>query len=311
MATANTDTTSTATESKAKTVADDMDNRRVFGTPEEAAEYLGQCAERFEDFGKMVLAAPGLDMETGEFDPEVYTDSMDVMVSLLRNKSKIKAIVVAPVPKVSVLMESKQGQDWIAKILHKEMNHVAVRALREAEDVSNVIDQMPVTIDGYLEPGRGDSGIMETFAELYKAINQALSSKVPAWAKARLIKSELKKAMESKGYAENFYPVLEDYKGQSLFVAALNLGIAAAKRKALDPTIFQRWLDSRDSKVLSIGEDSEDEEFNLDIGAMSESMLEETGEPATETDEPAGDDADTATDSETQPAADADADPTT
>lgn len=299
-------------EPKALTVADDMDNRRIFATPQAAAEYLGQCGTRFSDFGAMILAAPGIDMATGEFDPEIYSESMDVMVTLLRNKSKIKAVVVAPVPKIDVLLDSESGKAWVAKILHKEMNHVAVRALREAEDVSTVIDQMPTTIDGYLEPGRGDSGIMETFNELYKPINSALAAKVPAWAKARLIKSELKKAFESKAYAETFYPVLEDFRGQSLFVAALELGKASATRKGFDPAIFQRWLDTRDSKAYNAGEpDSDDEEFSLDIGAMSESMLTEDkpAETVAET-APATKAVTEGTDS-TEAPADADADPTT
>jgi hypothetical protein len=310
-------TTAAAAESKAKTVADDMDNRRIFATADDAAQYLGQCAERFADFGTMTLAAPGIDAE-GNFDPEVYTDSMDVMVTLLRNKSKIKAIVVAPTPKPHVLLglsaddyaalDNATGKAWIEKILHKEMNHVAVRALRDAEDVSVVIDQMPTTIEGYLEPGRGDSGIMEAFNELYKQINTALAAKVPAWAKARLIKSELKKAFESKAYAENFYPVLEDFKGTSLFVAGLNLGLAAAKRKGLDGAIFQRWLDTRNQKPFTAGAtDDEDEEFSLDIGAMSESML---AEESTDADAATSGDADTSADSGDAPA-DADADPTT
>jgi hypothetical protein len=56
---------------------------------------------------------------------------------------------------------------------------------------------------------------METFDLLYKGIDAALSQKLPVWSKARFIKSELKKALESKGYASEFYPALEDYKGQS------------------------------------------------------------------------------------------------
>jgi hypothetical protein len=292
-----TEQTQTAAAEKAKTVADDMDNRRIFGNIDSAVTYLTESAKRFSDFGQMTLAAPGMDDE-GNFDSNIYTDQMDVMVSLLRNKSKIKAIVVAPIPKVHVLlgipaedyaaMENATGKAWMEKILHKEMNHVAVRALREAEDVSTVIDQMPVSIDGYLEPGRGDSGAMESFNELYKQLLTALGSKVPAFAKARLIKSEFKKALENKGYAEAFYPVLEDFKGTSLFEAALKLGLEAAKRKGLDPTIFQRWLDTRATKTYVAGNESEDdEEFSLDLDAMSDSMLAEEG-----TEEPVAEEAD-------------------
>jgi hypothetical protein len=281
---------------KVKTVAEDMDSRRIFANVAEVTAYLGSAAQDFSDFGSQTFAAPGVD-GNGNFDPEVYTDSMDIMVGLLRNKSKVKAVVVAPIPKIDRLLGldadaytaiPATNRNWIEKILHKEMAHVAVRALREAEDVSTVIDQMPTTVEGYLEPGRGDSGIMEAFSELYKQINSTLAAKIPVWAKARLIKSELKKALESRAYAAEYYPSLEDYKGQSLFVAALNLGIGAAKRKGLDPTIFQRWLDTRDQATLT----ASDDEDELDIGALTDMVLAEDSTDA-KTDST---DADTATD---------------
>lgn len=260
-----------------KTVADDMANRRVFartlnedGTVaatavDNASEYLNACADSFADFGDYPLAGRGVDSE-GNFDPEIYTDSMDVMVALLRNKSKIKCIVVAPVPSIDSVLNNPAALDWATKILHKEMNHVAVRALREAEDVATVVDQIPTTLDGYINSSRdAGGGIMEAFNELYKAINATLAAKFPVWAKARLIKSELRKALESKGYASEFYPALEDYKGNSLFVVALNVAKITAQRKGMDSTIFDRWAATRDAKVYKAGEDDDSEdEFNLD-----------------------------------------------
>jgi hypothetical protein len=258
------------TEAKAKTVAENMANRRVFANPTEAAQYLTASAEAFTDFGDTPLAAPGVDGE-GNFDPAIYTDSMDVMVSTLKNKGKVKAIVVAPVPKVNVLLESEAGRAWVDKILHKELNHVAVRHLRDAEDVTNFVDQMPTTIDSYISSERGTGGIMETYDALYKGIDTALASKLPVWSKARFTKGELKKALESKGYASEFYPAVEDYKGNSLFEAALDIGIAAAKRKGLDPTIFERWKNTRATKTYEPGEE-EDEEFDLD--ALTDALIE-------------------------------------
>jgi hypothetical protein len=262
-------------EAKAKTVAENMANRRVFANPEEAAQYLTASAEAFTDFGDTPLAAPGVDAE-GNFDPAIYSDSMDVMVSTLKNKGKVKAIVVAPVPKVSVLLESEAGRAWVDRILHKELNHVAVRHLRDADVVTNFVDQMPTTLEGYISSERGTGGIMETYDALYKGIDTALASKLPVWSKARFTKGELKKALESKGYASEFYPAVEDYKGNSLFEAALDIGIAAAKRKGLDPTIFERWKDTRATKTYEPGEE-EDEEFDLD--ALTDALIE-SGEKA-------------------------------
>lgn len=290
--------TTTPAAAKVKTIGDDMPARRIFGTPDEAAAYLNQWTE-CPDWEGTALAAPAVNFETGEFDPAIYTDSMNVMVSTLKNKGKVKAIVVAPVPKVSVLLDSDAGKAWVEKILNKELNHVAVRHLRDAEDVRNFVDQMPTTVDGYISSERGTGGIMETFDALYKAIDQALAAKVTAWSKARFTKGELKKALESKGYALEFYPTIEDYKGQSLFEKALQTGIIAAKRKGLDPTIFERWTNTRNAKTYEPGDEDEDE---LDLDNLADLLdeSEATAEtPVTSEDEaPATDQAEAPADAE-------------
>jgi len=273
----NTTTATPATQApaapaKPKTIQDDMPARRVFPNPEEAAAYLNNWTSA-PDFESIPIASPGVNQETGEFDPTIYSDSMNVMVSTLKNKGKVKAIVVAPVPKVDVLLGSDAGKQWVEKILNKELNHVAVRHLRDAEDVESFIGEMPTTIDGYISSDRGSAGIMESFNELYKAVDQALAAKVTAWAKARFTKGELKKALESKGYALEFYPTIEDYKGQSLFEKALDTAIVAAKRKGMDPTIFERWKATRNAKTYDA---SEDEEDDLDLDDLLADTLGES-----------------------------------
>jgi len=282
------DENNTQTESKApkaKTVGDDMASRRIFANINEATEYLSACAESFEDFGDMAIAAPGMDAE-GNFDAAIYSDDKDVMVSVLRNARKVKAIVVAPIPRVSALLESDEGRKWVDKIIHKELNHVAVRHLRDAEDVSTVTDQIPTTLDAYITGREGGGGLMESYDELYKQVNATLAAKLPVWAKARFTKGELKKALESKGYAAEYYPAVEDYKGKSLFETALELAIAAAKRKGLEPTIFERWRDTRNAKVFTPGEEEDEEELGTDalLGALLDS---ESDTPATEDAAPA------------------------
>jgi hypothetical protein len=271
------ETKTESTETKQKTVAEGMAARRIFSSDEnataieQAAQYLGAAASTYSDFGDMTIAAPGMD-EEGNFDSEVYPETVDVMVSLLRSGGKVKAIVVAPIPRVDDILSNEAARSWATKIIHKELNHVAVRHLRDAEDVSTMVDQMPTSLDAYITSGReGGGGIMEAFDELYKLINSTLAAKLPVWGKARFIKSELKKALESKGYASEYYPALEDYKGESLFVVALNLGVAAAKRKGLDPTIFERWAATRDAKAFTAGE--EEDEDSLDLDDLTNALL--------------------------------------
>lgn len=274
---------------KAKTVSTDMDSRRVFPNAEEAAAYLSAQGETLADFGSYPLAAPGIDSE-GNFDPAIYTDSAEVMVSVLKNVAKkkdgisipgsVKAIVVVPTPKLDVLLSREDGRDWVQRIIYKELNHVAVRALREAADISTVVDQIPTTIEGFITSGRdGSSGIMESFNELYKPVTTILANNVKAWARAKLIKSELKRCLESRAYALEVWSKLED-RGEgndSLFVSALHLFISGAKKKGLDPTIFERWLETRDAKAFEIEEDEGDDSFDLD--SLTESLLAEPAQP--------------------------------
>lgn len=284
-------------EETKKTVAKDMPNRRVFGSVGEAKEYLGGCADLYSDWGdeSIPFAAVGVN-EEGDFDESIYNDSMDVMVAkLTKQKTEkaaggVKAIVVAPIPKLDLTSAGDEAlQGWIRRILHKELNHVAVRALREAEDVSTVIDQMPTTVTGYIESAQVSGGIMEAFNELYKLINGTLGAKVPVWAKYRLIKSELKKAMESKGYAMEIYPALEDYRGNSLFEVAIQLGQASAKRKGLDPAIFDRWAETRATKKYDPAAPTDEDEDELDIGNLTDSLLADDAEAEESTDADADD----------------------
>lgn len=272
-------TNTTAAKADVKTVADDMDSRRIFATTDEAAAYLNLCATSFSDFASIPLAAPGIDSE-GDFHPEVYIDGMVPMVATLRKaKGGIKAIVVTPVPTLDFLLSDEAGKAWVERIIQKELNHVAVRPLREAEDISTVVDQMPTTRAAYISSARESSGILETFNELYKAINATMSAKIAVWNKARLTKGELKRCMESKGYAEEFYPALEN-RGEgkdSLFVLALNLGTNAAKAKGFDPTIFDRWGATRDQKAFTAAEAEADD---FDVSDLTDSLMK-SDEPDT------------------------------
>ena len=276
---------------KEKTVAKDMDSRRIFPNAEKAAEYLNACAESFADFATIPLAFPG-STEDGDFDPEVYTETTEVMVGTLRRVTKpnepggVKCIYIAPVPTLDSLLADGPGTEWVQRIIHKELSHVAVRALREAENIAEVVDQMPTTRDAYTSSARdGGGGIMEAFNELYKMISQTMSTKFSVWAKFKLTKQELKRAFESTGYAEEFYPALQNRGDkQSLFVIALELAKLGAAKKGLDSTIFQRWLDTRDAKAFNAAESEDD----FDLDSMTESMLtEDEPKPAPVQTEPA------------------------
>lgn len=275
---------------KAETVAESMDQRQTFNTVEDAANYLNLCAEKFSDFDTVApLVARGMD-EEGNFDPEVYTPGMRVLVAVLKNRVKdekgnalpstVKAIVVSPIPSRELILSNAAATSWLDSVLDKELNHIAVRALRAADDVLLAADQIPMTLESFITSQRETGGIMETFDNLYKAIIAAIGARSPAWLKARLIKTELKKAMESKAYASEYYPALEDRGDKpSLFAMAIQFGARIAKEKGMAPDVFDKWLATRDAKTLKQTSEA-DEDFDLDDLELQEEAAPAT--PATE-----------------------------
>jgi len=305
-------TTTTTTETaKPKTTLEGMTGYRTFADTDEATAYLAKCNEDFSDFANQPFAMIGVD-ESGAFRPDIYTPEMRVRVAVLRNVPRtvggkrepttIKAIVVTPVPTLESLMSDEAGMAFVQKVIDKELNHIAVRPLRDAENLETAMEQVPTTRSGFIESNRDSGGIMDTFNELYKVINDTLSKSIPLWSKARLIKAEMKKAMESKAYALEYYPALEDRGSDnngkakdSLFVLALQFGLKLAKGKGMDAAIFEKWLATRDQQTLATTTTDDDDDISLD------DLVADLGEPA-------ADDA-TANDSE-QAEREADADAT-
>lgn len=309
-----TTTPAAAEAAKALTVKDDMDSRRVFLTPADAAAYIAKCANDYADFGGYPIAANGVsaDEDSGEiiFDPEIYNDAMDVAVALLTQRgdanspSTIKAIVVYPSPKIDSVMDTPAGREWLVGIMQKEINHVAVRGLRKAEDADGIADAvqaMPSTIEDYITSGRDTGGsVLETYNLLWKTIKDAMAKRAKAFGLANLSKKEMRKAMESASYAGGVYPTLELRKNkagadESLFYIAALFGQQLAKAQSLDSTLFDRMLTTRNEKDIELGTDDGDEDFDLE--AMTAAVLKKDAAPATE---PAADSA------PVEPAADTD-----
>lgn len=254
-----------ATEAQKKTVAEGMAQRRIFDSLASAIPYLQNCANDFSDFAETTLIVKGGD-ENGDIDPALYENGMVPMVTVLKNRgdggSKVKAVIVTPVPTLDALLATPEGRAWVQDKIDTQLNHVAVAKLRDAEDVEAVADQIPLTVEAFITSNRGAGGVMETFNELAKALSAAFGKKFPAWEKQRILKNDLKKACESRAYALQFFPTLED-RGEgkeSLFVMFCQLGINTAKKQGKDPAIFDRWLNTRNAKTFEL----EEEEVTLD-----------------------------------------------
>ncbi len=287
---------------KPLTVIDDMDQRRVFDSVEDATAYIAKCQADYADFGSYPVAAVGL-TEEGEFDAEVYTDDMRIAVSVLTkrgdgpNSTTVHCIVIFPAPRLSAILGlpegtelgNSTGTDWLVGIMEKELNHVAVRQLRKAEnaqEIAEAVESMPTSVADYVTSGReSTSGILETFNTLWQIIKKGVGAKSKPFALANLSKKELRKAMESASYAATVYPQLEtrvNKKGEpeSLFVLAATFGQLLSRQESLDATIFDRMLSQRNEKVIDTAAD--EEEFDLE--AMAASLAKkEAATPTTET----------------------------
>jgi hypothetical protein len=287
-----TEKTETKQESKVLTVIDDMDQRRLFDSTDEAAAYVEKCQTDFADFASYPVAAAGL-TEEGDFDADVYTSEMRVGVYVLTkrgdgpNSTTVHCIVIAPAPKVTAFLglteedaaafTNAAGVDWLTGIVDKEINHVTVRQLRKAEnaqEIAEAVESMPTSLADFITSGReSTSGILETFNTLWQVIKKGVGAKSKPFALANLSKKELRKAMESASYAATVYPQLEtrtNKKGEpeSLFVLAATFGQLLAKQDSLDSTIFDRMISQRAEKEIEVADD----ETDFDLEAMAKAI---------------------------------------
>lgn len=295
----DTNTQTATTKDEPKTVLNDMDSRRLFDTTADALAYLTDCQKTLSDFDSLPIVIAG-QTDDGEFDPEVYNESMRVAVAVLTQRgegagsSTAKLIAVYPSPKLEAVLASATGKDWLVSIMEKELNHVAVRGLRKAEgddEIAGARESMPVKLDDFTTSQRETSGgILETYNDLWQIIKKAMAAKSKAWQLRNLSKKELRKAMESQSYASATYSTLEnrtDKAGNpaSLFVIALTLGQALAKQEGKDSAIFDKWLATRNEKDIAAIEDDGDD-FDLD-SMVAELAKAEPTEAEPENDEAA------------------------
>lgn len=276
--------TAPATESKApapKTVAGDMPERQIFPNTDKAFEYLAASASTYSDFASVGFAGPGInftdDGEVESIDEGIYGEDTEVMVSVLKTyvdvpgkdkkQAVAKAIVMAPIPTIDAVLSNEDARGWLVRIMHKELNHVAVRPLRTAENIMAAVAQMPTTLAGYITNQReANSGLLVAFDDHWKAVNDYLTAKIPAWKRARFKKLDLRKAFESRAFALEWYENLEDRgeDAESIIVAALKMLIAAAEKAGKDTTLLNKWLTTRDQVTAPSADEADDDSFDFD-----------------------------------------------
>lgn len=263
--------TNEQTKDEAVKTVGDIDSRKTFNTVDDALAYIGEIGE-YEGFGDLAQAIVGATQDADgnvTLDPAIYDESMEIAVAVVNEKvigGKMKplALAVYPTPAIDAVLASDEGKAWVAKLIEKEANLVAMRALRKSDNIEESAEAMPTTIASYITPSReAASGVLATYEAVWKDIKSLVGKKSRAWAIANFSKKELRRAIESASYASGTYPKVEKGGGESsLFVFAANLGKILATKAELDPAFFDNALAKRNEHVIDIAD--EDGELTLD-----------------------------------------------
>jgi hypothetical protein len=267
-----TDTTAPATtpdgESAGKPTIELVKDRRVFADLETAGAALASIAQDSNDFASVKLLCPGATFtEEGEFVPEApewTAETHEIMLAPLTTKAvkdkagkvtkpaSLTGLVLCPIPTAAAVFADDTHRNALLEVWQKEMNHRAVRKLRNAENPETAVAEMPLSLESFCtsQAGGGVSAIA-AFDDHWLPFSQAMAQKVPQWA-ARFPggkgKAHIRAAIENAAKAAALYPELESYgkSGESLFARILKAIIAKATREGQDTALLAKWLETRD-----------------------------------------------------------------
>lgn len=308
----NSQTEAAASESAPKTMVGNMDDLAYFLTAESAFAYLMKASTEYADFNTVPMVTNRCeiveDPETGNLslslDEAAYTDSTRIAVKLLtkrayktdENGKQVSAgsvptcIVVSPQPTLDSIISNPAARDWLQKIVDKELTHVMVRPLRDAENPEAMAGDIPATLEAFITTSRGGGdSMLDTFNAYWQDTLKVFADAIPQLAKLGIKKGDLRKAFESKGFASAYFSQLESYGPTQVSVFALMLEsmIETAQGEGADVTLLQTWLDQRDEMKL----DSAPAEAEIDLSKLMGALAakrtaksEPAGEPAAATD---------------------------
>lgn len=282
-----------------------MDDLAYFNDADSAFAYLMKASTSYADFNDVPMVTNRAeiieDPETGNLslllDEAVYTDSTRIAVKLLtkrayktdENGKQVSAgsvptcIVVSPQPTLDSIISNPAARDWLQKIVDKELTHVMVRPLRDAENPEAMAGDIPATLESFITTSRGGGdSMLDTFNTYWQDTLKVFADAVPQLAKLGIKKGDLRKAFESKGFASAYFGALESYGPTqvSIFALMLESMIETAQSEGNDVTLLQTWLDQRDEMKL----DNAPAEAELDLSALMGALAakRKPTEPATD-----------------------------
>lgn len=310
------DTTQNPAADTRKPTVELVTGRRVFPDLAAAGVALGAIAAASLDFDSIQLVTPGATFnETGEFIPEApewTAESHEIMLAPLATKAvknaagevtkpaKLIALVFCPIPTVDAASTDDAGILALNEVWRKEMNHRAVRKLRNSENVQAAASEMPLSLESFVTAQDSGPSGLEAFDDHWLTVSTVLAKQVPAWA-ARFPggkgKASIRGAVENAAKANALFGELESFgnPAQSLFVRLLQTTVKLATKAGQDVTLLNAWLATRDSQVYDQTAEvtdtgTLDDMFNDLLADPAESDADTDGD-GTDGDPPAVDDA--------------------
>lgn len=284
--------------------------RRVFATLALAGVALGAIAASATDFDSIPLVTPGATFDAeGAFIPEApewTADSHEIMLTPLGTKAvknaagevtkpaKLIALVFCPIPTVDAASMDIAGLAALNEVWRKEMNHRAVRKLRNAENVQAAATEMPLSLESFVTAQDSGPSGLDAFDDHWLTVSTVLAKQVPAWA-ARFPggkgKAAIRGAVENAAKAKAMFGELEAFgnPSQSLFVRLLQTTIKLATKAGQDVALLNAWLTSRDAQTFDVSAEVTD---TGTLDGMFDDLLAEPTEAEDSTDDAGNDDGD-------------------
>lgn len=282
-----------ATETKPVKTNDEISTQSFFANVDAVKAELIKMQTEYSDFNEQTVLIPGVsavqDETTGEtnlvFDEKIYTDDMVISMRVLKERagkglSRIKAIVIGPIPNVDKLLETEEGLKYAREVLRADFAKQTVGKLSTLDDLESdeAIASIPTTIAQFLATGRaGAASAVELFDMCWKAVAELLKSNAPIYKSLAPSKNQLFEAMQSASYASSVFAALENVgnSGKSLFDVAIGLFIQFGKHKQLDTSFFDNLVEARKTAKSKALGDVDFGKFD-DFDALTKSLAAPT-----------------------------------
>jgi hypothetical protein len=159
-------------------------------------------------------------------------------------------VVAAAVPTLDSLLTTEAGRDYVEREMRSGFQTKIRNVLIRAEDIASV--SLPITIEQFIE--RSERGAADQGLAAFKTIGPNLVKMLDKKGVTTNLQL-LRQILQSTAFAQALMPKVS----QKVWQKVIEVGKTNAAEKKLPTTIFDKWLETRDS----IGVDVEMEDIDL------------------------------------------------